>query len=172
MPAKLKQVHRKLLGNQLNHCVGIRMQESLVRNEWPWAIQRASHVTQTMANEWVTDTQHLDMLLWAACENAQTGSIKKEEIFASLFGWIQSVGSKSSAENVCRTKCLCARWMKLGRKKERLFFSALNCVCEGFFCFLFYISLSALRETEGGRKYCWMVKQHDCAVVGLCCFFS
>lgn len=53
-----------------------------------------------------------------------------------------------------------AEWNLGGRK---LFFRGENCMCEGF-----YISLSAFRETEGGRKYCWMVKQHDCAIVCLC----
>lgn len=53
-----------------------------------------------------------------------------------------------------------AEWNLGGRK---LFFCGGNCMCEGF-----YISLSAFRETEGGRKYCWMVKQHDCAIVRLC----
>lgn len=122
MPAKLEQVHRKLLRNQWNLCVGIRMHESHIWNEWPWAIRRASHVIQTMATEWVNwhsaprhGGQH--------CNKLETSKKRK-----SLPLSIQSTGSKSPNENVCWTKCLCERWMKLGMKKKHFFLSTELCV--------------------------------------------
>lgn len=151
MPAKLEQVHRKLLGNQLNHCVGIRMHESLVRNEWPWAIQRASHVTQTMANEWVTDTQHLDMLLWAACENAQTESIKKRKslplCLAEFSRWDPRVPMKMF---VGQNVFVRAEWNWGGKKKDC--FSLHWIVCARVFLFFVLHQFKRIERNRGGQE--------------------
>lgn len=94
-------------------CVWIA--KSRLRNEKPWATQNGSHVIHTMASEWVTNTQYLDIVVtvdshrgwfticakrtWRYLETNNRRREKLEMIHIFLFGCSQSVWSKRSNEN-------------------------------------------------------------------------
>lgn len=147
MPVRLWQALSGSLQNELQHCVGIWMAKSLLRNEWPWAIQIGCHVIHTMASEWVTDTQHLNTVVTVGFalevihnvytedtdnmpENTQTGprdwKINTRSPFCRL-GWIWSVWSKSPNESILwDNMSLCTL-----KRSEKSHF--LVCVCERVF---------------------------------------
>lgn len=147
MPVRLWQALSGSLQNELQHCVGIWMAKSLLRNEWPWAIQIGCHVIHTMASEWVTDTQHLNTVVTVGFalevihnvytedtdnmpENTQTGprdwKINTRSSFCRL-GWIWSVWSKSPNENIFwDNMSLCTL-----KRSEKSHF--LVCVWESFY---------------------------------------
>lgn len=135
MPVWIWQAPSESLENELQHCVGLWMAKSLLRNEWPWAIQIGSHVILMMANEWVTDTQHLKNVSlywsWFYCVRRWYGTIwkhwtqpqvKKIKAVFFLAGWIQSVWSKSLNKNISLTIFLCICWKDLQR-------AVFLCVC-------------------------------------------